>query len=184
MRLGAKTPITNHEPMKHTDRVVERFKQISYGQSEASVAEALRPRKRGAPTELSDSAYSQNSRRQHPERPCNTIVSSSHTNFIHPYLHRNFTVREIARIQSFPDRFQFLGKRAVLSKSLSIKKGYLDDIYLDQRMQIGNAVPPILAEHLAEAIMETLRNGTKSISKTSTKSTRPVRGSRGVVAWT
>ena len=73
------------------------------------------------------------------------MVASSHTNFIHPYLNRNFTVREMMRIQSFPDHYVACGKRAVLSKKLSIRKGYMDDIYLDQRAQIGNAVPPLLA---------------------------------------
>ncbi|MDB4734472.1 DNA cytosine methyltransferase [Akkermansiaceae bacterium] len=146
MRKGASLEITHHEPMRHTKRVKERFEHIRFGESEENVPDHLKPRLRGDPTTASGKSYSQNSRRQHPDSPCSTIVASAHTNFIHPYLHRNFTVRETMRIQSFPDTFQLKGKRAVLSKSLSIKKGYLDDIYLDQRAQIGNAVPPLLAK--------------------------------------
>ncbi len=146
---------SHHEPMRHTARILERFRSIKCGESEGSVAEPLQPRKRGGAEEIGR-AYSQNSRRQRPDEPCSTIVASSHTNFIHPLFHRNFTVRELMRIQSFPDNFELCGKRAVLSKKLSIKKGYLDDVYLDQRMQIGNAVPPLLAQALGKAIAAAL----------------------------
>ena len=182
MRKDAPPAICNHEPMKHTARIIERFKEIGYGQSEATVAAELKPRRRGDPSAMSDSAYSQNSRRQNPHRPCNTVVSSSHTNFIHPYLHRNFTVRELARIQSFSDDFVFRGKRAVLSKSLSIKKGYLDDIYLDQRMQIGNAVPPLLAMHLAHSVRKVIQNAAAKDQTGPTSSARPLRRSGGDVS--
>ncbi len=156
MRAQADDKILNHEPMRHTERIVERFKEIKLGMSEEHVSDLNRPRKRGNPLEMSSKKYSQNSRRQHPDKPCNTVVASSHTNFIHPFLHRNFTIRELARIQSFPDRFVFKGKRAVLSKKLNIKKGLLDDIFLDQRMQLGNAVPPTLARILANEVIRVL----------------------------
>jgi DNA (cytosine-5)-methyltransferase 1 len=159
MRMHAPTEIKNHEPMRHTARILERFSQIKVGQSEADVMGHHIPRRRGAPAEASDKAYSQNSRRQNKDAPCNTIVASSHTNFIHPTLDRNFTVRELMRIQSFPDSYVMFGKRAVLSKKLSIKKGYLDDVYLDQRMQVGNAVPPLLGQAMAYAIKAALLNG-------------------------
>ncbi|MDZ5458016.1 DNA cytosine methyltransferase [Azohydromonas lata] len=148
--------LENHEPMRHTQRIVERFAAIGHGQSEADVPAHLRPRKRGSSGEISGIVYDQNSRRQNPDEPCNAIVASSHTNFIHPYLHRNFTVREMMRIQSFPDWFVVKGKRAVLSKKLSAKKGYIDDVFLDQRAQIGNAVPPKLGAAVGKAVWNTL----------------------------
>jgi DNA (cytosine-5)-methyltransferase 1 len=154
--------ILNHEPMRHSKRLSERFALIGFGESESDVADEHSPRKRGAPSELSGKKYGQNSRRQRPDRPCNTIPASSHTNFLHPSLHRNFTVRELARIQSFPDRYEFKGKRAVLSRSLLLKKGLHEDAYLDQRAQVGNAVPPLLAECLARSILA-------SINQTSVK---------------
>lgn len=156
MRQGAGPVIHNHEPMRHTRRVTERFSRIRYGESEEDVAQEFSPRRRGAPSRLSGRTYSQNSRRQHPDSPCNTIVASAHTNYIHPYLDRNFTVRETLRIQSFPDTFILKGKRAVLSRKLSERKGYLDDLYLDQRAQVGNAVPPLLAYALAQSLCRAL----------------------------
>ncbi|WP_052960608.1 DNA cytosine methyltransferase [Rhodopseudomonas palustris] len=55
--------------------------------------------------------------------------------FIHPEQARTLTLREAARLQSFPDRFVFSGSAAQI------------------RQQIGNAVPPLLARALAEAIL-------------------------------
>jgi DNA (cytosine-5)-methyltransferase 1 len=153
MRAGAPPRIYNHEPMRHTERIVQRFSEIQLGFSESDVREELRPRQRGNPLVLSVKGYDQNSRRQDPNAVCNTVVASSHTNFIHPFLNRNFTVRELMRIQSFPDRYIAHGKRAVLSKKLSIRKGLVDDIYLDQRSQVGNAVPPLLAAAVARKII-------------------------------
>jgi DNA (cytosine-5)-methyltransferase 1 len=151
------TEILNHEPMRHTARIRARFASIQYGQSEADVTQEHAVRRRGDNAKPGR-AYSQNSRRQRPDQPCNTVVASSHTNFIHPHLDRNFTVRELARVQSFPDWFQFLGKRAVLSRKLSERKGYLEDLYLDQRAQVGNAVPPLLAEAIGTSLMNQLAN--------------------------
>ncbi len=165
MRENEPALLENHEPMRHTKRIVERFAAIGYGQSEADVPEHLRPRKRGGSGEISGIVYDQNSRRQSPDQPCNAIVASSHTNFIHPFLHRNFTVREMMRIQSFPDWFVARGKRAVLSKKLSAKKGYVDDVYLDQRAQIGNAVPPRLGQAVGAAALSALQNYSKKVVK-------------------
>lgn len=52
----------------------------------------------------------------------------------HPFLHRSITPREAARLQSFPDSFKFLGNKTEVCR------------------QIGNAVPPLLAKAIADAI--------------------------------
>ncbi|MEP5758708.1 MAG: DNA cytosine methyltransferase [Litoreibacter sp.] len=159
LRTTENAPITHHEPMRHTKRIVERFAAIKHGESEADVTGDHAPRSRGNAQVVSKKVYAQNSRRQHSNRPCNTVVSSSHSNFIHPYLNRNFTVRELLRLQSFPDDFSLAGKRAVLSKKLSIRKGLIDDIYNDQRVQVGNAVPPKLAFAIASSLKDCLSMG-------------------------
>lgn len=58
----------------------------------------------------------------------------------HPVLNRRFTVREIARIQSFPDQFNF--------DSISIQSKY---------KVIGNAVPPVMAWTIAEALIDYIK---------------------------
>ena len=61
--------------------------------------------------------------------------------FTHPYLNRAITVREAARIQSFPDDFVFIGNKG------------------SQMKQVGNAVPPLLAKAIALTIMKDIKDG-------------------------
>lgn len=64
--------------------------------------------------------------------------------FIHPYFDRVLTVREMARIQSFDDSFEFLGKRTTGGDKRSQET--------PQFTQVGNAVPPLLARAVAEQV--------------------------------
>lgn len=66
--------------------------------------------------------------------------------FGHPVENRSITIREGARIQTFPDWFHFCGSRE------------------DQARQVGNAVPPLLARKLGEAIMFGDRTGYRSLA--------------------
>lgn len=71
--------------------------------------------------------------RMNSSKPCFTI-DTGHNHHFHYRANRVPTVRESARIQSFPDKFEFLG------------------IKTSQLKQVGNAVPPLLAEALAKQI--------------------------------
>ncbi len=75
--------------------------------------------------------------RLYADRPCRTITahlrSDCHSH-IHPYQNRGLTPREAARVQSFPDDYCFLGP------------------YLKTYIQIGNAVPTLMARGIASAI--------------------------------
>ena len=151
LRNGA-TKIFNHKAMNHSKRLVERFASMSCGDSSSDVPDHLRPLKRNS-TEFSDKTYDQNNRRMHPDRQCHTVPASFYANFVHPYKNRNFTAREGARIQSFPDWYVFKGKPTVVSHKLLQREGRLEEKHLCQYNQIGNAVPPLMAKAIAENIL-------------------------------
>lgn len=77
--------------------------------------------------------------RMDSNKPCFTI-DTGHNHHFHYKENRVPTARESARIQSFPDKFRFLG------------------IKTSQLKQVGNAVPPLLAEALANKVLEYLRS--------------------------
>ena len=129
----------NHVAMKHTRRLIDRFAAISPGQSLLDVWETHGAVKRGAPDQKSQVKFGQNNQRVFGDRPAPTIAASFQSNFIHPHLNRNFTAREGARLQSFPDSFVFQGMRT----KMSWEKG------LSQYQQIGNAVPVLLSYAIA-----------------------------------
>jgi DNA (cytosine-5)-methyltransferase 1 len=139
----------NHIAMNHTKRLVERFKAIKHGQGLSDVWETHGAVKRGNPNEKSSVKFSQNNQRLYGNKPAPTIAASFQSNFIHPHLNRNFTAREGARLQSFPDTFIFEGMRT----KMSWEKG------LSQYQQIGNAVPPLLAYEVGLKLKEILLNG-------------------------
>lgn len=138
--------VTNHIAMRHTARLIERFKAIKAGQSLIDVWETHGAVKRGAPQEKSTIKFGQNNQRVHGNQPAPTIAASFQSNFIHPHLDRNFTAREGARLQSFPDDFVFEGMRT----KMSWEKG------LSQYQQIGNAVPVLLAYAIANSVISQL----------------------------
>lgn len=139
---GQSNDLHNHVCMRHTERLVERFKQIKPGQSVADVPTEHSAVKRGNAKVKSGKVFGQNNFRVFGELPCPTIPASFQSNFVHPTQDRNFTAREGARLQSFPDDYVFKGKRTLMSW----------EKHLSQYNQIGNAVPPLLAKAIAESI--------------------------------
>jgi len=151
MRVNSKK-VYNHIGMSHTQRVIERFKAIAPGKNLLDVWETHGAVKRGDPSIKSEIKFSQNNLRLIGNKPAPTVAASFQSNFIHPYLDRNFTAREGARFQSFPDDFIFEGMRTKMSW----------EIGLSQYQQIGNAVPPLMAKAVADKIKEILINGNSS----------------------
>lgn len=152
--------LSNHIPMQHTEKTIDKFKFLLSG-SESEMPEELLPRVRSHTDTVSYSKYSQNHRIIDGNKVSPTITASFYSSFIHPTQPRNLTVREAARIQTFPDDFVFKGKKTTLSKKLLAKKGIVEELHLDQFNQVGNAVPPKMAEHLAEVCLDFLEKGEK-----------------------
>lgn len=77
-----------------------------------------------------------------PNELCSTVLTKCDPHwgsFFHPNQPRTISVREAARIQSFPDRYRFTGSMT------------------EQYEQVGNAVPPLLAKAVGECIQEMIR---------------------------
>lgn len=133
MRKGSDT-LHNHKAPNHGETVRERFAQFEYGQEMSDIDEEYQTKKHSM-------------RRWHPEEPSPTITTLPE-DFVHYDRDRIPTVRELARLQSFPDWFEFKGPRTT--------GGSRRKKEVPQYTQIGNAVPPKLAEAIAEGVMSHL----------------------------
>ena len=122
-------PEFNHVALKHTSKIIERYKLIPQGG---------RLPEKDLPSELYRKNFGNTYKRLHPKRPALTMVPGNDAFPIHPKLHRSLTVREAARIQTFSDSFIFMGNRR------------------QQGHQVGNAVPPLFSEKLAAVIEKQL----------------------------
>lgn len=123
-------PEFNHVALKHTEKNIARYKLIPEGG---------RLPENDLPPELYRKNFGNTYKRLNRERPALTMVPGNDAFPIHPTLHRSLTVREAARIQTFPDNIIFEGNRR------------------QQGHQVGNAVPPVFSEKLAKFIMEQIK---------------------------
>lgn len=176
MLRGRSDILFNHKAMNHTRRMVERFSHMACGHSVNDVPAHLKPKKRNS-AEITTAAFDQNNRRMYPHRPCHTVPASFYANFVHPFQHRNFTAREGARIQSFPDSFRFLGKPTVVSHKLLAREGRDAEKFLCQYNQVGNAVPPLLSQAVAKNLLAHLHAHQEVINERSRKQSRAKRES-------
>jgi DNA (cytosine-5)-methyltransferase 1 len=119
----------NHVPLKHGPINVRRYQMIPEGG---------RMDERDLPVDLYRRNFGNTFKRLHRNRPSLTMVPGHNAFPIHPWLDRSLTVREAARIQTFPDDYIFVGPRD------------------RQCMQVGNAVPPLLAKVWADYLKEVL----------------------------
>ena len=120
------TALNLHKATKHSEKMLEIIRHAG-----ANIS--------ALPPGMVKSGFSSCYSRLDAEKPSTTLtvnfVHPASNRCIHPYQDRALTPREGARIQSFPDRFEFRGNSAQVVK------------------QIGNAVPPLLGQRIAEAIM-------------------------------
>ncbi len=130
---GGGPMVHNHQSRPHNREDLAIFNGLHWGE----VAWQYEKRRPGSIRYSLDS-FSDKYRKIHPRRPSPTIPSHLHrdsNSFVHPFEGRGITPREAARLQSFPDDYVFLG-------------GFGPSF-----IQIGNAVPPVLAEKIARPIL-------------------------------
>nr|AIF15143.1 DNA-cytosine methyltransferase (DNMT, dcm) [uncultured marine group II/III euryarchaeote KM3_69_H04] len=136
-------PVTDHEFSNHTERIVEKFKAMH--DNDGEIPEHMRTKKfsqKIVPARWGDS------------KPSMTVTSLP-DDYVHYARPRTFSVREWARIQTFPDDHLFAGKRTTGgSRRAGIPSEGIWDREVPKYTQIGNAVPPLLAEAIGEAIIE------------------------------
>ena len=129
MRTGS-NGVNNHITTKTTDVAMERFKAIEPGKNFHSLDKVMKDTY-SKPERTQNTIYL----RLDPNKPSGTVVNVRKSMWIHPVLDRAVTVREAARLQSFPDSFIFMGSKD------------------SQYQQVGNAVPPLLAKGIANTVV-------------------------------
>jgi DNA (cytosine-5)-methyltransferase 1 len=131
----------NHAPMSHSEKVKERFSYIKEGfkLNPEELPEHLKKSQFGKEIQSFSKVFFRLDR----NKPSHTLVPGHSAFPIHPFLDRQLTVREAARIQTFPDNIEFLGSHG------------------QQCKQVGNAFPPMAAEVFANMIAKAINNNWK-----------------------
>ena len=149
MMLRDSKVLYNHIVTKTTDVALERFKALKPGQNFHSLDETLKT------NTYTDASRTQNTiyLRLDYDEPSGTVVNVRKSMWIHPSLNRAISVREAARLQTFPDSFIFCGSKD------------------KQYQQVGNAVPPIMAKAVAQKLYSILKNskGSDKYGKNTSK---------------
>lgn len=128
MRKGSEG-IKNHIGTKHTQMVIDVISQVPEGGNYKDLPPGVGESRK----------FNEAWTRYHSQKPSKTI-DTGHRNHFHYKYNRIPTVRENARLQSFPDKFVFLGTKT------------------QQYRQVGNAVPPLLGYHIAKQLLKFLED--------------------------
>lgn len=126
---GDNSNIPNHEAMNHSEQMLKKMSYITNGGSRNQIPYRIRPKTGDIRKYI----------KYEKDKPSICITGDMRKVF-HYSQNRALSVRELARIQSFPDNFSFTGSK------------------LSQQQQVGNAVPPIMAKAIAETIKTELEN--------------------------
>ena len=132
--------IKNHMPMKHRECTLKRFALLHQGDSLKTLFDRYQGEERErlqAERILPKKMFIKRNFRLRPDEPSPTVTSHCLDEFVHPEYDRALTVRECARLQSFPDSYNFVGGPYIVP--------HIDRTVQDKYEQIGDAVPPLLA---------------------------------------
>lgn len=140
--------LSSHTAPGHLQRIKNRIQLIKIGENQRTAFLRLENEGVGGkyrelfPKQL----YGARNRRLKPDEPSFTVTSHCLDEMIHPFYDRALSPREVARLQSFPDWYQFKGPFVRFHGSPE----------QDQYEQIGDAIPPLLAYSLSVEIVNTL----------------------------
>ncbi|MGM9580883.1 MAG: DNA cytosine methyltransferase [Anaerovibrio sp.] len=130
----------NHIITKTTPTAMVRFKALAQGQNFHSLSDEMKTNTYTDVTRTQNTIYL----RLKYDEPSGTVVNVRKSMWVHPTQDRAVSIREAARLQTFPDSFVFCGTKD------------------KQYQQVGNAVPPIMAKAIAKKLANQLN---KALSK-------------------
>lgn len=123
LNSGESSNIPNHEAMNHTKSMLDKMKYIVDGGNRNQIPTNLRPKSGDVRKYI-----------RYKSNEPSVCITGDMRKVFHYSQNRALTVRELAAIQSFPDNFIFKGSR------------------ISQQQQVGNSVPPLMAEAIADAL--------------------------------
>ena len=129
LTVSEKSNIPNHEAMAHSAQMLEKMSYISDGGNRTEIPEKIRPKSGDVRKYI----------RYKSDEP-SVCITGDMRKIFHYEQNRALTVRELATLQSFPDDFVFKGTK------------------ISQQQQVGNAIPPKMAEAIAECIIQMSEN--------------------------
>lgn len=129
LNSGEKSNIPNHFAMKHSEQMLHKMSFVSDGGNRDEIPETFRPKSGDVRKYI----------RYNSNLP-SVCVTGDMRKIFHYNQNRALTVRELAKLQSYPDDFIFKGTS------------------ISQQQQVGNSVPPLLAKAIAKSILKMIEN--------------------------
>lgn len=129
LESGQESKIPNHIAMSHSEQMLHKMSFVSDGGDRNEIPEQIRPKSGDVRKYIKYSS----------DKPSVTVTGDMRKIF-HYDQNRALTVRELAKLQSFPDDFEFKGTK------------------ISQQQQVGNSVPPKMAEAIASVIIKMSEN--------------------------
>jgi DNA (cytosine-5)-methyltransferase 1 len=126
---GEQSKIPNHQAMSHSNQMLTKMSFVTEGGNRNEIPDEIRPKSGDVRKYI----------RYKSDKP-SVCITGDMRKIFHYEQNRALTVRELAKLQSFPDDFIFKGNR------------------ISQQQQVGNSVPPKMAEAIAEVILKMYKN--------------------------
>jgi len=132
LKSGETSKLPNHNAMNHTQQMLEKMKFVKDGGDRFDIPDSIRPKSGDIRKYI----------KYNSKKPSITITGDMRKVF-HYSQNRALSIRELARVQSFPDNFIFKGSS------------------ISAQQQVGNAVPLLMAEALANCIKDMIKEDSK-----------------------